>query len=287
MKRALPMAVWIMLFSSPLFAQDVVSAWFPTHIGDSWTYQREERDGSNGGGMARPEVWRWQVEETIKGSIVIPEGTLLRKHVQAVGRIPVEVRRRLSSIQDAYDSYDLIRGNCVYNVDQQIDARTAQLRPEYRRDLLSDSVAAEFCFPLKSGSTWGKVSGTSPAGEFVWRVVGVNGDTFGPSVATTFHLTTHAGSGEMVDRWFEPGIGVVQEIREHHGTYEESRLQILSAIVDGQTRTFQLKPARTIPLSDLDCDGPGWQHFVRLNGTGFANQRECAAYVSQKQGGER
>jgi hypothetical protein len=282
MKRALPLAAWIMLLWHLACAQDVVNAWLPTHIGDSWTYQREERNGGDGGGIAHPEIARWRVEETIKGSIAIPEGVLLRKQIRAVDPIPVEVRRHIPGIQELQESYDLIRGNCVYRVEKQVDPTRGQLASEYRKELLDGRLSPEFCFPLTKGATWGRGPDTSPAEEFVWRVIGINADPFGPSDGTTFRLSTHAGSGKQVDRWFEPGIGVLQEIREHHGTYEESRLQLLSAVIDGRTHTFLLKPARTIPLSDADCDGPGWQHFARLDGTGFANQSACVTYASRK-----
>ena len=87
MKRGLPLAAWIIFLWQLSCAQDVVNAWLPTRIGDSWTYQREERNGTEGGGMAHPEIARWRVEETIKGSIPIPEGVLFRKQIRAVDPI--------------------------------------------------------------------------------------------------------------------------------------------------------------------------------------------------------
>jgi hypothetical protein len=47
----------------------------------------------------------------------------------------------------------------------------------------------------------------------------------------------------MIDRWFAQGVGVLQQITEHHGTYEESRLQLLQTTIHGQNRTYQLTPA--------------------------------------------
>jgi hypothetical protein len=280
LKPALPLAAWIMLLWHLAGAQDVVNAWLPTHIGDSWTYQREERNGAEGGGMAHPEIARWRVEETIKGSIAIPEGVLLRKQIRALDPIPVEVRRHIPWIQEVQESYQLIRGNCVYSVEKQVDTARGQLLPEYRKQLLSGRLSAEFCFPLQQGATWGNVPGSGP--DFVWRVLGINADPFGPANGTAFHFSTRAGSGTIVDRWFEPGIGILQEISEHHGTYEESRLQLLSAVIEGRSYTFQLKPARTIPQSDLDCEGAGWQHFARSDGSSFMNQRACVDYASRK-----
>jgi hypothetical protein len=281
MKSVLQLAAVIVLLA-PLCAQDVVSAWLPTHIGDSWTYQREERNGAEGGGIAHPEIARWKVEETIKGSIAIPEGVLVRKQIRALDPIPVEVRRHIPGTKEIDESYDLIRGNCVYSVEQHVDAKRVQLAPEYQKALLSGGVSPEFCFPLTRDATWGKLPSTSPAEEDVWRVVGINADPFGPTNGTTYHFVARAGSGTVVDRWFEPGIGILQAITEHHGTYEESRLQLLSAVIEGHDYTFQLKPARTIPRSDLDCEGPGWQHFARSDGSSFTNQRACVDYASRK-----
>ena len=83
----------------------------------------------------------------------------------------------------------------------------------------------------------------------------------------------------MVDRWFAQGIGVLQQITEHHGTYEESRLQLLKTTIDGHTRIYQLKPAQTAALDTSDCDGYGWRHFVRTDGSAFAGQAACYKYA--------
>ena len=83
-----------------------------------------------------------------------------------------------------------------------------------------------------------------------------------------------------MDRWFEEGIGVVQEVTEHHGTYGEQRRTLLSATLHGKARNYQLTPARTVPLSGLDCSGAGWRHYVRADGGAFGSTGECAAYSS-------
>ncbi|MCU1237580.1 MAG: hypothetical protein JWP63_5547, partial [Candidatus Solibacter sp.] len=31
----------------------------------------------------------------------------------------------------------------------------------------------------------------------------------------------------MIDRWFAEGVVIVQEITEHHGTYDEERRQLV------------------------------------------------------------
>lgn len=107
-------------------------------------------------------------------------------------------------------------------------------------------------------------------------------DPFGPSGAETFHLPTHVGAGDYMDRWFTKGIGVVQEVAAHHGTYGESRRRLVRAVIDGKALTYDLKRAGTIPLDASDCDGPGWQHYVRLDGAAFRSMAECAAYGSKR-----
>jgi hypothetical protein len=265
MKRLLFLIAGMFAFGIAAHAQEVVSAWWPHQVGDSWTYEHEERDGANGG-MAHPQVGRWREEQTIVGSSAIPEGMLIREQIRAVEPVPLEVRQRMPGIQSVRESFDLVHGNCVYEVRSPAEA------PDWR------NTPPDFCFPLTKDATWGRLPNTSPAEEFVWRVIGVDADRFGLTGATTFHFTAHAGSGEQVNRWFEQGIGLLQEIWEHHGTYEESRLQLLKAVIRGRTFAFQLNPARTMPLSDADCEGSGWQHFVRLDGTTFASQRACEVY---------
>jgi hypothetical protein len=68
-------------------------------------------------------------------------------------------------------------------------------------------------------------------------------------------MTTRAGSGMSVNREFTKGLGLVQENTEHHGTYEEERRRLLSATIGGKTQTYDLTPARAIPLSEFDCNG--------------------------------
>jgi hypothetical protein len=145
--------------------------------------------------------------------------------------------------------------------------------------LLRGGVAPAFCFPITVGMMWGRTSGTSPAEEDVWHVTAVNGDPFGAQGGTTFHVFAREGSGEVADRWFEQGVGVLQEISEHHGHYDEDRRQLLSTTLNGKTRSYRLTPARTVPLSGSDCGGIGWPHFVRADGSPFANQANCTSYV--------
>lgn len=54
-----------------------------------------------------------------------------------------------------------------------------------------------------------------------------------------------------VNRWFTKGLGLVQENGEHHGTYEEGRGRLLSATIGGKTQTYDLTPARTVPIERI------------------------------------
>lgn len=120
-------------------------------------------------------------------------------------------------------------------------------------------VPADFCFPMARRQTWGRIADTSPAEEFVWQVQGMNADPFGAAGGTTFHLGAHAGSGTFVDEWFAKGIGILQSVTLHHGTYDEWRKMLLKATIGGGTRTFDLKPARVTPLNEYDCEGSVWR----------------------------
>jgi hypothetical protein len=135
---------------------------------------------------------------------------------------------------------------------------------------------------MQIGKTWGKVPHTSPAEEYVWRVDRLNADPFGPPGDKTFHLSSHLGSGTMMDRWFTEGVGVVQEVTEHHGTYGEDRRQLLRATIRGKTQSYQLAPARTVPLSEFDCSGPGSRHYARSDGSSFRSVADCITYSSKR-----
>ena len=235
--------------------------------------------------MAHPDFERWTTEETIVSVVAIPElaGALITKKTKVLSDVltPGFLPANDWAKREVPETHLLIHQNCLYVLDG-MDAQGAacdpdfvnsgclraldgngQLRPEYRNDLLRGQVPADFCFPMVVGKTWGRVRATSPANEYVWHVKGLNADPFGPSGGKTFHLSSHLGSGTMVDRWFTEGIGIVQEVTEHHGTYGEDRRQLLRATIHGKTQSYQLTPARTVPLSEWDCEGPGWRHYPR------------------------
>jgi hypothetical protein len=278
--------------AAPRSAQNVVSTWYPIQPGDTWTYQNESRDGGNAGGIANPAVERWKTEETIVSTTSVPEGALVTQQTKVLEHemlngwfAPNDHTKRVPS-----HSYFLVRQNCLYwlreivreepdNIWDALDLNH-QIRSQYRDALRRGTIAPEFCFPMTVGMMWGKVPDTSPADEDVWRVTAVNGDPFGVNGGTTFHMFAHEGSGEVADRWFEQGVGVLQEIREHHGTYDEDRRELLSTTLNGKTQRYRLAPARTVPYSGrFDCGGVGWQHFVRADGSPFDNHAACASYV--------
>jgi hypothetical protein len=271
-------------------AQNVASLSYPMQPGDTWIYQNESRDGS----MAHPSIERWKTMETIVSAAPIPEGTLVVKrtkvldHVMLNGWLPEnDHTKHLRS-----ESYLLIHQDCLYQL-REIDREDSediwsaldhnhQVRPQYRDALRRGNIAADLCFPLAVGMTWGRVPDTSPAEEDVWSVKGVNGDPFGAKGGTTFHLFAFEGSGEGTDRWFEASVGVLQEVTEHHGSYDEDRRRLLKTIIGGKPRSYQLTPARTVPWSPWDCVGVGWRHFARADGSSFRNQAACVSENTHK-----
>ena len=189
------------------------------------------------------------------------------------------------------ESHLLIFRNCVYILDGQ-DVGSAKIAPgyghtraTYHDELLRGTVQPDFCFPLTVGMTWGRIPSRGLDPDFIWNVVSLNADPYGPPNGTTFRLTTRAGSGTFINRWFTKAIGVVQENREHHGTYDEDRARLLRATIGGKTQSFDLTPARTPPLSEVDCAGTKWQHFARPDGTSFENAAACITYANDKQRG--
>jgi hypothetical protein len=260
--------------------QDVVRSWYPLQPGNTWVYAKESLEGR----MDRPRVERWTTEESVVS--VAPalgfDATLVTKRVRVLDHsVPPDfIAANDSTRRELPESHLLVRGNCVYVIDGAEAAgfnRDPLHSPAFRADFLSGKVPADFCFPMAPGKQWGRVADTSPAQEYVWLVHRMNGDRFGPPGKRTFHLSAHIASGEFMDRWFTEGIGLVQENSEHHGTYGERRVRLLRSTIAGQTRTYDLPPARTVPLSEFDCQGPGWRHFVHLDGTPFHGEADCLA----------
>jgi hypothetical protein len=286
-------------FGSPQEARQDAKAWYPLEPGDTWTYQKESLLGNE----AHPDGERWITKETILSAFPVRElgAIMVTKSTKILNDSPTpgfEPKYQLSK-RELPVTHLLVRQNCVYLLDgldangasevqvsgtesvSALDDRT-QIRPAYRDALLRGNVPADFCFPVVAGMAWGEVPGTSPTGEFMWRVTGLNADPFGTSGGNTFHLWSYLGSGDTIDRWFEKGIGVVQEVEEHHGAYDEDRRLLLSTTIGGKTQTYQLTPARTTPLSKEDCDGSSWQHFARADGTAFGDMADCIGYLSAR-----
>jgi hypothetical protein len=277
---------------------DVVRSWYPLEPSDTWVYEKEALDGY----MDHPDVERWTTEETVVRSVEIPElgGTLVTKTIKVLSDTlsPGYLAGNDRARREPPESHLLIYRSCVYVLDGLDGGAAAcppdagstclkpldenhQLRPQYRDDLVRGDIPADFCFPMQTGQEWGRVRDTSPAEEYVWRIDRRNGDPFGPPGMATFHFSCHIASGEFMDRWFAQGIGVVQEISAHHGTYWESRRRLLRATIGGKTRTFNLPQARLAPLFDSDCNGSGWKHYAHPDGSSFRSAAECVAFTSR------
>jgi hypothetical protein len=278
--------------------QNLASTLYPLEPGDSWVYQKEWLYGN----MAHPSIERWTTEETIVSSAAVPEAaaSLVTRRIRVLDHSvpPGFIAGNDSTRKELPESHLLIHGNCVYILDG-IDAQGGacapgpdnscvrpldfanRLRPEYRDALLAGKIPADFCFPMAAHTAWGRTPFTSPAGEYVWHVTGLNPDPFGPTGDQTFHMSSHLGSGTSVDRWFTEGVGVVQEIILHHGTYDEWRRRLVRTKIGGTVQDYELTPARAVPLSEFDCEGEAWRHFTRSNGAPFRNAADCNASVSR------
>jgi hypothetical protein len=273
---------------------DTALPWYPLRPGNSWTYNKESLEGD----MDHPDFERWTTEQTVVsakpdpslGGILVTLKTRVIRDSMSPGLLPANNLAR----REPAESHLLIHQGCIYRLDgwnapcaqtgptECVTAFDSQggLRPAYRAALLQGRVPPELCFPLSKGETWGKVPSTSPAGEDIWRVVGVDSDPFGAPTVQTFRLSSYGGGGISVDAWFGKGIGILQEVTEHHGTYDEDRQELIASNVGGATRTYQLKPARILPFSDEECSGPGWRHFAKADGAPFASRADCTAYLS-------
>jgi hypothetical protein len=266
-------------------AQAPVLSWYPLEVGDSWIWANESLDGDR----THPSFERWTMEQTIVSAAPDAElgGTLVTRRNRVLNDVTSAdfIQANNAARPVAPESHLLIFRNCLYILDGE-EVGSAKIAPgyghtraTYHEELLRGTVQPDFCFPLAVGMTWGRIPSRGLDPDFVWNVVSLNADPYGPPNGTTFRLTTRAGSGTFINRWFTKGIGVVQENSEHHGTYEEGRRRLLRATIGGKPRSFKLTPARTPPLSEFDCAGTKWQHFARSNGTSFENASACIAYA--------
>lgn len=243
-------------------AQDVVPSWYPAHVGDTWVYQHESRDGTrpwtSPGGIADPQIERWKTEETILGLVPILQGTFLTKRTRVLDH---EISAGCNPCNDdgwkrdiLAESHYLIHQDCLYALDGSLLALDVKghalraldqdnhLRPEFDQELASGDFPPEFCFPLELGKRWGKLP------EETWEVTGVNSvEPMAPDGGRTFHLVSYPGSGEVADVWFTPGVGIVQEASIHHGTYEETDAVLLRTIIGQKARDYRVTPAGSVP----------------------------------------
>jgi hypothetical protein len=247
--------------------------------------------------MAHPDVERWTTQETIVSAVAFPElaGTLVTRRTKVLddALTPGFLAANDLAKREPPETHLLIHRGCLYELDgwestcaegptECVPAfdRSRRVRPEYRDALLRGDVPPGLCFPIVKGMTWGRVPSTGGSDLYVWDVLGLNADPFGPPGGRTYHMASTTGSGEAIDRWFAEGIGIVQEVDEHHGTYDEDRRQLLRATIHGKSQSYQLAPARTVPLSEWDCGGPGWRHFSRADGARFSGIADCIGYLS-------
>lgn len=192
-------------------AQEGPLTWFPLKVGTRWVYDHEAKSGDPG----RPDTERWTTEETITGQVAIPEGMVVLREVKQEVNSAQQTHGHLSSRdREPY----LVHGDCVYVIDGGWDAGTEQLRADYRQYLRDGRLSPDFCFPLRTGRTWGN-------NDIPWQVQPARAGVASflrPGYAGAIHLFSgHFGSGGSMDVWFQEGVGVVGEHYIHHGTYDE------------------------------------------------------------------
>jgi hypothetical protein len=270
--------------------EELVGSWYPIlQAGNTWVYADEARDaGSDDHGLDDPTIGRWTTTETVSNVDVIPEGTHVTIHSTISGLVKLHDWMDNSALMTPSETELLVRGSCVYRLrttteDDPDDTASAYdanhtMRPAFRKALAQDDVPPAYCFPMRPGREWGRVPSTSPAGEDISEVEALNGDPFGTPGGRTFHVSDYQGAGETIDYWFQQGVGVVQYVYEHHGTYGQHRRILTSATANGRTRTFDLQPARTAPLEPGECRDE-WRHWIRADGTLIPDLPACVAYA--------
>lgn len=247
--------------ASPVFLaggpSDLVSSWYPLQVGNSWTYEIESRDAGpdEAHGIENPTIGRWTMEETVTLVEALRGGTrvTMTRTLGPLTRINEWVDTR-SLLTPRTRQLDVI-GSCVEQIGSDL----------------------QYCFPMRAGTEWGAVSADSTRDATSWATKSRNGDLFGVPDAQTFHVHGYHGSGSTIDYWFQKGVGVVQFVELHHGTYDEFRQRLVSATIDGATRTFDLEPARTIPLDPSECRN-GWRQWVTTEGSLLPTLKTCLAY---------
>jgi hypothetical protein len=262
-------------------------SWYPLRVGNTWVYADESRDADGSYGVENPRVGRWTTTETVVASDVIPEGThvTLRSAVTAftIANGWLDTPARLIRPQKEW----LLRGSCVYELTSADAGGSDDIWPAYdgshrmrapfRAALLRGEVPAAYCFPMTAGREWGRVPAKQDEDD-IWRVKAMNADGFGTPGARTFHVYGTQGSGDTTDYWFQQGVGVAQIVEVHHGTYDEYRRRLVKSTIDGVTKTYTLRPARTPPLEPGECR-VGWFRWVRADGTLIPSLAECEGYA--------
>ena len=221
-------------------AQESPLAWFPLRVGSRWVYEHEWKSGDRN----RPDVDRWNSEETITGLVTIPEGVVVLREVtekdnssgQTVRTKVITPNGQLREVDQSRNAHPgylvtrdrgpyLVRSNCVYVIGEGWDGLSQRLRPSYQEYLAKNALSADFCFPLQMGRKWGN-------NDVPWSVEPARAGvaSFLPEeYAGAIHIfSSHFGGGGREDVWFEKGIGIVGEHYLHNGTYDEYTKTLMS-----------------------------------------------------------
>lgn len=213
-------ALWVLVTcASVLPAADVFSD-FPLQVGNTWTYEHEDLSGDR----VHPDVSSWTTVTTVRGSLAIPEGTIILRDTRLV-----EGRPNGGWIAGHGSFHYLLRQNCLYFLDQsEWDEASQALREDFRAELLSRGIAPDICFPLEAGKQW---RGNADECRH-WSVQGLGGGQLrfipGSIEARDFHMVfPPMCSGDTGHMWFRNGTGITGEWYWHNGTYSELRVRLI------------------------------------------------------------
>ncbi|MBI2845621.1 MAG: hypothetical protein HYX86_03635 [Chloroflexi bacterium] len=190
----------------------------PLSVGNYWTYRVTRYEGFNPNDMMTATS---MITDTIIGIEVKEEFFIATVQSVQSEEVLVEVRGKYpvaNALRTATTTnyWLIVDGNRVLRQDDRLDLSDLQTR-----------VLVEFVFPVILNSEWSifnakdaplnrKVASigsiTVPAGEFT----------------DCFFLETGAFAGTTIEDWFCPGIGLVWNNSEHHGTPYGGRTELVS-----------------------------------------------------------
>ena len=166
-------------------AQDSVLSWYPLEVGNSWIWQNESLDGD----WVHPTFERWTMEQTIIS--IAPDAELVELCDEPQSRAQ---RRRFTRFHRG----EQCSTSCCARIASadvppmrlhfgwprgRVGKDRARLWPPraaYQRNCCAARCSPDFCLPLTVGMTWGRIPSRGLDPDFIWNVVSLNADPYGP-----------------------------------------------------------------------------------------------------------